>query len=232
MEIGDHFLFEDVDSGASAFNCQLYGALRQVPFIRVDGAWCPVHERSGASDPGSERGIRGAPLPGKKDPPQRAVSRILFAFAALRPLRRNDHSSRPVIADGLEQPTRRHRTGRPVPRRVPRAGASLFGLAPCGVLPAICLTADAVRSYRTFSPLPLPLRLRVGPVICDRRTLPELLESERRAVCFLCHCPSGCPDRELPGALPCGVRTFLPAFTLGLSASSSGAAIVCPAVAE
>src|SRR5687768_14347222 len=34
------------------------------------------------------------------------------------------------------------------------SGASLFGLAPCGVLPAICLTADAVRSYRTFSPLP------------------------------------------------------------------------------
>ena len=33
-------------------------------------------------------------------------------------------------------------------------GASLFGLAPCGVLPAIDLTADAVRSYRTFSPLP------------------------------------------------------------------------------
>jgi hypothetical protein len=33
-------------------------------------------------------------------------------------------------------------------------------------------------------------------------------------VCFLCHCPSGCPDRELPGALPCGVRTFLPAFAL------------------
>src|SRR6185295_1647112 len=32
----------------------------------------------------------------------------------------------------------------------------------------------------------------------------------RRAVYFLCHCPSSCPDRELPGALPCGVRTFLP----------------------
>src|SRR5262245_54272867 len=31
-----------------------------------------------------------------------------------------------------------------------------------------------------------------------------------QAVCFLCHCPSGCPDRALPGALPCGVRTFLP----------------------
>ena len=38
-----------------------------------------------------------------------------------------------------------------------------------------------------------------------------------RAVCFLCHCPSGCPDRALPGALPCGVRTFLPAFTLARS---------------
>src|SRR5688572_13110750 len=61
------------------------------------------------------------------------------------------------------------------------SGASLFGLAPCGVLPAICLTADAVRSYRTFSPLPrhssrsedrrataggifsVPLVLRVAP---------------------------------------------------------------------
>src|SRR5262245_30535405 len=31
-----------------------------------------------------------------------------------------------------------------------------------------------------------------------------------RAVSFLCHYPSGHPDRALPGALPCGVRTFLP----------------------
>src|SRR6187551_2760593 len=30
------------------------------------------------------------------------------------------------------------------------------------------------------------------------------------AVCFLCHFPSSCPDRPLTGALPCGVRTFLP----------------------
>ncbi len=33
------------------------------------------------------------------------------------------------------------------------------------------------------------------------------------AVCFLCHFPSGRPDRGLPGALPCGVRTFLPAHS-------------------
>ena len=39
------------------------------------------------------------------------------------------------------------------------------------------------------------------------RLKPDATES---AVCFLCHCPSSCPDRALPGALPCGVRTFLP----------------------
>jgi len=55
-------------------------------------------------------------------------------------------------------------------------------------LPAADVTAGAVRSYRNFSPLP---------------RLPE-------AVCFLCHCPSSCPARALPGALPFGVRTFLP----------------------
>src|SRR5215218_11468708 len=53
-------------------------------------------------------------------------------------------------------------------REYRRDVVSLFGLAPCGVLPAICLTADAVRSYRTFSPLPLdsPLRgsLGAGPL--------------------------------------------------------------------
>src|SRR4051812_6359429 len=74
--------------------------------------------------------------------------------------------------------------------------APLFGLAPCGVLPAICLTADAVRSYRTFSPLPF--------------TRPALRPALLQAVYFLCHYPSSHPDRALPGALPFGVRTFLP----------------------
>ena len=45
-----------------------------------------------------------------------------------------------------------HRAGTcPQPR--PRT-SSLFGLAPCGVCPARGITAAAVRSYRTFSPLP------------------------------------------------------------------------------
>ena len=34
---------------------------------------------------------------------------------------------------------------------------SLFGLAPSGVYPAIAVTSDAVRSYRTFSPLPVTI---------------------------------------------------------------------------
>jgi len=70
-------------------------------------------------------------------------------------LRRDDHSSCLAITGEVQRPTRKLRTDRPSgkPARLP--GASLFGLAPCGVLPATDLTAGAVRSYRTFSPLPL-----------------------------------------------------------------------------
>jgi hypothetical protein len=67
-----------------------------------------------------------------------------------RGLRRDDHSSSPTIAGGIKQPTRKHRTGRP---KGLAARASLFGLAPCGVLPATRVATGAVRSYRTFSPL-------------------------------------------------------------------------------
>src|SRR5256712_7715759 len=106
----------------------------------------------------------------------------------------DDHSSRPAIAGGLQRPTRR--PGRAVlmfPYLVLlRAG---FCLPP--VLPrARCaLTAP-------FHPCFLQVRLKP--------------DTTRLAVCFLCHCPSGCPDRALPGALPCGVRTFLPPSPSGL----------------
>jgi hypothetical protein len=70
---------------------------------------------------------------------------------------------------------------------------SLFGLAPCGVCPARRITATAVRSYRTFSPLPGPC----GP---------------RRYVFCGTFRPTGLnrPSRTLSGTLLCGVRTFLP----------------------
>jgi len=110
------------------------------------------------------------------------------ALALRLGLRRDDdHSSSPAIAGGIKRPTRKLRTGR-------SDSASLFGLAPCGVLPATRVATSAVRSYRTFSPLPL-----------DSRAFARSLG----AVYFLCHFPSGYPDRALPGALPCGVRTFL-----------------------
>src|SRR5687767_14616644 len=56
------------------------------------------------------------------------------------------------------------------------------------------LTCDAVRSYRTVSPLP---RLS-----CDRRS----------AVCFLLHFPSRHRAWPLASLLPVGVRTFLDSF--------------------
>jgi len=40
------------------------------------------------------------------------------------------------------------------------ANGSLFGLAPGGVYPATAVASGAVRSYRTFSPLPVPTRGR------------------------------------------------------------------------
>ncbi len=40
------------------------------------------------------------------------------------------------------------------------------------------------------------------------------------AVYFLCHFPSSHPDRALPGALPCGVRTFLPPSRFALRRAS------------
>ena len=107
-----------------------------------------------ARGPGEAAPFGAGYAPESQVPPQRAVSRILSAVvAALRPrLWRDDHSSSPVIADGIKRPTREPRTGRPL-GPVARTRAPLFGLAPCGVLPATPVTRRAVRSYRTFSPL-------------------------------------------------------------------------------
>jgi hypothetical protein len=43
-----------------------------------------------------------------------------------------------------------------------RATPPLFGLAPCGVCHAAAITGGAVRSYRTFSPLPRPAEAEWG----------------------------------------------------------------------
>ena len=120
------------------------------------------------------------------------------------------HSSRRCITVTLQQPTRRF----PLPFRlapswITRVGApgrhasaadrvgprisSLFGLAPCGVYHAAAVTGSAVRSYRTFSPLPSSLARRGRYILCGTGRLAALTPR----------------SRTLSGTLPCGVRTFL-----------------------
>jgi hypothetical protein len=104
------------------------------------------------------------------------VSRILCS--ALR--QSDDHSSWPNITIWLQRPTRR--CDAPSRHVFREAGTPfLFGLAPCGVYPALIIADQAVRSYRTFSPLP-DIRPR------DSESLALL--NRCRAVCFLWHWPS------------------------------------------
>ena len=63
----------------------------------------------------------------------------------------------------------------------------LLGLASRGVCLAILVTKHAVRSYRTFSPLP----------------------EKYQAVSFLWHCPLAHALQTLSGTLPYEARTFL-----------------------
>src|ERR1700716_3578983 len=61
----------------------------------------------------------------------------------------------------------------------------LFGLAPDGVFHASSLALRAVRSYRTFSPLP------TVAAACDRRILgAHRAPLQSRRFDFLWHCPS------------------------------------------
>jgi len=68
-------------------------------------------------------------------------------------MRGDGHSSGTAFADGLKQPTRMTGSEDRPPRLATQA-PSLFGLAPGGACPARPIAGAAVRSYRTFSPLP------------------------------------------------------------------------------
>jgi hypothetical protein len=84
-----------------------------------------------------------------------------------------------AVASRLKRPTRtsvQDRTSR-------MRHVSLHGLAPDGVYPAQPVASLAVRSYRTFSPLP------------------ACTPWGEQAVCFLRHFPWGRPRRALPGIL-------------------------------
>ena len=73
------------------------------------------------------------------------------------------------------------------PGVIVRATRPLSGLASGGVYLAPVVTNEAVRSYRTLSPLPVL----------------------RQAVCFLLHCPASHLDWPLASTLPYEARTFL-----------------------
>ena len=131
---------------------------------------------------------------------------------AARSARRDDHSSSPAITGGIKQPTRRLRTGRPIGasachgQRLPIWSCSVRGFA-CH----LCC-------HRRGALLPHLFTLTSPVAACST----DCGEAARQAVYFLCHFPSGCPDRALPGALPCGVRTFLPPSPCGSTRRSSG----------
>ncbi len=69
---------------------------------------------------------------------------------------------------------------------------SLFGLAPCGVYHASGITAGAVRSYRTFSPL-----LQLGAPGLDFETW----ENTAEAVFSLWHWPSTGLETRIPDVI-------------------------------
>ena len=94
------------------------------------------------SPAGSDAGRRPALLGSEP-----LVSRILFPGAVARGGVTVMHLARRLPDGSSDLPGSSDR--RP-------SGASLFGLAPCGVYRALDIAAQAVRSYRTFSPLPLP----------------------------------------------------------------------------
>ena len=73
------------------------------------------------------------------------------------------------------------------PGVIVRAARPLSGLASGGVYRALPVTEEAVRSYRTVSPLPALLQ----------------------AVYFLLHCPASYLDWPLASTLPYEARTFL-----------------------
>jgi hypothetical protein len=126
---------------------------------------------------------------------------------ALTPWRcRNDHSSRPGIARGLQRPTRRQRTGRP------------FSPAACAtrLLPPYLVLLRA--GFCLPPVLPRARCALTAPFHPYPSTRPCGLASGRYFFCATV--PSDCSARALPGALPSGVRTFLPPPPFGFDATS------------
>jgi hypothetical protein len=124
-------------------------------------------------------------------------------MAHLRRDARDGHSSATPVARRLKRPTRMTGPDRPAAQG---CAPFLFGFAPGGVCRAVCVAANAVRSYRTFSPLPRKYATpRGGLLLCG--TVPELaprLRGDR-------------PAGRYPAPFVRGARTFLPRTLSGLA---------------
>ena len=171
---------------------------------------------------------------------------------------RDDHSSSPGLAAGIQQPTRgfippcrfRRTKGSSSSRTNSASRASsplLFGLAPRGVCHALDITAEAVGSYPTFSPLPTSRTFEDVPKVFLRAITGlraaggifsvalSVNSSTGFSLCLLLrrHIPRAPPKlRRLESVLPLpwryqahcppllaqsGVRTFLPPSPLARS---------------
>jgi len=88
-------------------------------------------------------------------------------------------------------------SGSDLPAGNARAGHQLLGLAGGGVCPAKTVTSFAVRSYRTFSPLPVPYIAVIGCVFSAAlsRGLPRVAVNHHRAL--------SCSDFPHPHLLKC-----------------------------
>ena len=118
--------------------------------IRLTGSSCRIHKT--APEEALPAGADcGSPEISAKGPVSRILSCAVIPLGAALP--------RTLISDlpgGFNKcSSRLNASGRcAAPPDSWRTLPSLFGLAPCGVYPAPGVTAGAVRSYRTISPLP------------------------------------------------------------------------------
>ena len=172
-------------------------AVQPREFVRAKVAWRKTRQRTGAAALAGGVQIRGATA-------FRLGARGLRRQTACKPGSVPARGRRwPFICDarheapGATDPDDCAETRLPVPPSTEVADvSSLFGLAPGGVYLAVAVAGDAVRSYRTFSPLPASEKPGRRSALCG--TVPGVAPAGRYpAPCFR------------------GARTFLPRMFYG-----------------
>jgi len=118
--------------------------------------------------------------------------------------RRDSHSSCTPVARRIKQPTRITGLDRP---ETCASTSFLFGLAPGGVCRAVSVAGNAVRSYRTVSPLPRLNATRRGGLFSVALSLEPV---PAKGIC---------PAGRYPAPLVHGARTFLPGHLSALARS-------------